>query len=86
VEARSFVSAGGDCIAGGCVVFSVLTLSACFCGMNVHFAVSVIGLVVSVSSSYFSSATSSAMASCTTSITSVGVSCWFGGRISDFLV
>ena len=47
----SFVVPGGVCIAGGCVVFSVLSLSAYFGGVIVHLRVYAFARPVSVFSS-----------------------------------
>ena len=57
VIACSLVVPGGVCVA--VVVFSAFSLSACFGGMIVHFAVCAFVLLASVSSSAPSSVTSS---------------------------
>jgi len=57
VVASSFVVPGGVCIAVVCVVFRAFSLSACFGGMIVHFAVCAFVLLASVSSSASPSAT-----------------------------
>jgi len=67
VVASTFVVPGGVCTAGVstagvCDVFSVVSLSACFGGMIVHFAVCAFVLLASVSSSTSASATSSTTA------------------------
>jgi len=62
VVGSMFVVPGGDCTASVCVVFSVLSLSACFGGMIVHFAVCAFVLLASVSSSTSVLATMSATA------------------------
>jgi len=78
--ASSFVVPGGVFIAGVCVVFSVLSLSACFSGMIVHFAGCALVRLASVSSSASSSSTMSAMAT----ISATEVEGRSGGCISDF--
>ena len=67
-------------ITGGvCIAFSVLSLSTCFGGMIIHFAVCAFVLLASVSWSTTSSATSSAMAMAM--ISAIGVLGRFSGCI-----
>jgi len=75
VVVSSFVVPGGVCIGIVWVVFSVFSHSACFGGMVAHFAACAVVLLVSVSSSTFTSATSPTMAmgTATTKISTSGV-------------
>lgn len=69
--ASLFIVPQGICIAGVCIVFSVLSHSARFGGMIVHIALSVYVLLASVSSSTTSFVTLSATATAMVYVTDV---------------
>jgi hypothetical protein len=77
VVARSLVVSRGVCITSVYVVFRVLSLSACFGGMIVHFAVCTFVHLASVSSSTFLSAMAT--------ISATGLCGCYGGRFSKIL-
>lgn len=83
VVASSFIIRQGVCIASVGDAFSVLSLSACFGGMIVHFAVCAFALLASVSLSTSESATYYNTA--TAMISAREVLGRSGGYISDFL-
>ena len=78
----AFLVLGGVCIAVLCVVFSMLSASACFGALFVYFAVCAFALLALISS--FASSLPTISNTTAARICATGVQSCFGGWICDF--